>query len=174
MPATEGGGLSHGLQLWVNLAPDQKMTKPTYQELLARDVPTTQSPDRKVSVRVIAGKSYDVESKVYTRTPTMYLDVQMEPNAVYENEVPENYQGFVYVLKGKALVGPEEVAGVHGSCLVLDKGKLLKVKSGKEGTRFVVIAGKPIGAPVVQYGPFVMNTKEEIDQARRDFMNGKF
>lgn len=174
MPATEGGGLAHGLQLWVNLAPKDKMVEPAYQELLAKDVPTTYSPDKKVEVRVIAGKSYDVESKVYTRTPTMYLDVKMEPDVLYEDEIPAEYAGFVYVLGGKALVGPKELETKHGGCVVLDEGNLLKIKSGKDGARFVVIAGKPIGAPVVQHGPFVMNTREEIQQAFADYHAGKF
>ena len=172
MPATSG--VNRGLQLWVNLAPEDKMTKPTYQELLAKDVRTAYSPDKKVEVRVVAGKSYDVESKVYTRTPTMYLDVKMQPDAEYENEVPEDYNGFIYALEGTLLIGPKEVEATHGWCAVLDKGKTLKVKSGKDGARFVVIAGKPIGAPVIQYGPFVMNTQEEIQQAFADYHSGKF
>eukprot|EP00177_Eucheuma_denticulatum_P008656 GFKZ01015747.1.p1 GENE.GFKZ01015747.1~~GFKZ01015747.1.p1 ORF type:complete len:305 (+),score=42.79 GFKZ01015747.1:503-1417(+) len=171
MPATDGRNV--GLQLWVNLAAAKKMTKPEYQELLAEDVPVARSEDGKIEVKVIAGKCLGVESKVFTETPTMYWDVRTNEATTFTEVIPEEYNAFIYVLEGKVASGKKSVEGTHGTCMVLGAGQGVTVKTeGK--ARFVVLAGLPLNEPVVQHGPFVMNTREQIMQAFRDFSAGKF
>eukprot|EP00741_Cyanophora_paradoxa_P000750 tig00000441_g723.t1 len=170
MPATNG--VNHGLQLWVNLKSSDKMCEAGYQELLAKDVPVAKGEG--VTVRVIAGKSLGTEAKVYTRTPTMYLDVKLEPGARFVQPVQPDFEGFAYVLSGAGKFGGEGHEGLPHHCLVLGPGDELPVVAGDKGVRFVIVAGRPIGEPVVQHGPFVMNTREQIQEAIRDYMNGLF
>ncbi|KAI0561522.1 pirin [Gracilaria domingensis] len=171
MPATAGSNI--GLQLWVNLAAKDKMTKPQYQELLAEDVPLAKNEDGSIEVKVIAGKCFDVESKVFTQTPTLYWDVRMLKGATFEEQIPEQYNAFIYVLEGKVTAGKKDVEGEHGACMVFGPGEGVQIKSDDEA-RFVVLAGQPLDEPIVQHGPFVMNTKEQIMQAFRDYSAGKF
>ncbi|KAL6060893.1 Pirin [Balamuthia mandrillaris] len=169
MPATEG--VNHGLQLWINLAAKHKMTEPQYQELLAADIPVAR--EEGVLVRVIAGESCGVKAEVRTRTPTMYLDVEMEEGATFQQHIPSEYRGFVYVLSGEGKFGAAETSGSSGKCLVLSEGNNLSIKADKE-LRFVILAGQPLNEPIAKYGPFVMNTKEEIRQAFIDYQTGRF
>lgn len=171
MPAP--GIESHGLQLWVNLAAKDKMIPSNYQELEAKDVPKIEKDG--VKVAVIAGQSMGVTSPVYTRTPTMYLDFTMQPGATLHQAVPEGWNGFVYTLKGQGTFGTEsaESVGAHYT-LELGPGDGLSAwNKGEEVLQFVIIAGQPINEPVSQYGPFVMNTREEIMQTLRDYQTGK-
>lgn len=124
-------------------------------------------------MKVIAGKCFGVESKVFTQTPTLYWDVRMLETATFEELIPEHYNAFIYVLEGKITVGKSLTSAEHGSCIILGKGEGVQLKSeGK--ARFALIAGEPLNEPVVQHGPFVMNTQEQISQAFRDFSAGKF
>ncbi|XP_053400263.1 pirin-like isoform X2 [Mercenaria mercenaria] len=170
----EGDGLAHGLQLWVNLSKENKMTKPAYQELLDKDIPrTTQNG---VTVKVIAGESLGIKSPVKTRTPTMYLDFKLDKGASLNQAVPEGWKGFVYVLSGSALFGPSDKAkkGPAHHTLVLGPGSFLEVlNNGEETCHFVLIAGQPLNEPIVQYGPFVMNEQSEIQEAINDYRSGR-
>jgi redox-sensitive bicupin YhaK (pirin superfamily) len=179
MRMTAGRGIIHaempvgnkpgkGLQLWVNLPKSQKMVEPRYQELLNADIPRARIEG--VTVKVIAGESLGVEAKVRTYTPILYVDVDMEPNRAFTQDIPEDYTGFVYVLQGNALFGTNETVGKPHSTLVLgNDGAKLTVRSMSEAARFVVIAGKPIKEPIVQHGPFVMNNQKEIYEAIMDY-----
>jgi len=173
MPAGEGP--STGLQLWVNLSAKEKMIEPTYQELLAKDIPSVERDG--VKVKVIAGESMGVKSKVYTRTPTLYLDFTLQPNAKLSQPIPAQWTCFVYILSGTVLIGPSESATAgkpHHTLVLSSEGSTLDVvNNGSEVCHFVVIGGQPLNEPVVQHGPFVMNTEEEIQQAFKDFRNGK-
>lgn len=171
MPAAKGA--SHGLQLWVNLAPKDKMIPSDYQELSDKDVPKVEKDG--VRVAVIAGTSLGTTSPVKTRTPTMYLSFSMAPSSFLEQAVPEGWNGFVYTLGGTGVFGEEDSPpiGAHYT-LELGPGDGIRVwNKGAEDCKFVIIAGKPIGAPVVQYGPFVMNTQEEIMETLRDYQMGR-
>jgi len=167
MPGTEG--VNHGLQLWVNLAAEHKMTEPQYQELLSKDVPEVTKDG--VTVRIIAGESCGVKASVYTRTPTMYLDVKMAKGTDFVQQIPSSYRGFVYVIKGSGTFGGTKATAAH--TLVLSQGTQLSVHADEE-VHYVILGGKPIGEPVARYGPFVMNTKEEIRQAIVDYQTGRF
>jgi quercetin 2,3-dioxygenase len=167
--------VNSGLQLWINLHSSEKMSEPDYQELAASDIPSAKSPDGKVTVKVIAGECFGVVSPVFSKTPTMYLDMTMEPNAaLHELAIPKSFNAFIYVLDGSIKVAEHSENGVHGSCLVLTSGDTVSAVAGSGGARIVVIGGEPIGESVVQHGPFVMNTREEIMQAFRDYEDGKF
>ena len=171
MPCGEGEG--RGLQLWVNLPGKHKLCEPRYQELKAEEVPRVEKGG--VKVAVIAGKAMGVESKIYTITPVHYLDFELKPGASYFQEVTPGWNIFVYILEGEGMFGPKEsergkTCTAHHTILFNQDGDGVRFQNtGKEVLRFVFIAGEPIGESVVQYGPFVMNTEEEIRQAMKDY-----
>lgn len=168
MPASDEIG--HGLQLWINLKKDLKMCDPAYQELVAKDIPKPSKDG--VTVAVISGESLGVKSKVYTRTPTMYLDVTLAPGAKHEQAIPKGWTGFVYTLSGNVQISGEEVSPHHTA--VLSDGEFVSlINTNSDECHFVVVAGEPLNEPVVQRGPFVMNTQEEIYQAISDYQNAK-
>jgi len=162
-----GDGIAHGLQLWVNLGAKNKMTAPKYQELLSKDIPKVEKDG--ILVNVIAGESFGVKSPVYTLTPTMYLHFTMKPNSSLEQAIPSDYNAFIYTIDGTAYYGANQAeCGPHFT-LVLGKGDSITVTTKAEGANFVLIAGQPLNEPVMQRGPFVMNTKEELQQTFHDY-----
>ncbi|KAG0024922.1 hypothetical protein BGZ82_010311 [Podila clonocystis] len=165
---------AHGLQLWINLPKEHKMCEPQYQELLDGEIKRA-TPQDGVVVKVIAGESHSVESQVYTRTPTMYLDYKMEKNKTVEQSILASFTGFIYMLKGTAYFGDDEFEGqAHHTLTFSEDGTdTIKITTKDEGARFVIIAGEPLHEPIVQHGPFVMNTKEEIYSTVRDYHDGK-
>ncbi|KAI8822399.1 RmlC-like cupin domain-containing protein [Fimicolochytrium jonesii] len=172
MPASDGG---HGLQLWVNLPAKDKMMPPRYQELLDKEVPRVTSEDGGATVKVIAGKSYGVDAAVRTHTPIVYLDVRVQKDKVFEQEIPENWTSFIYTLSGDVAVGDGDKARVvepHTTAVLSGEGDKLIVRA-VEDAHFVVIGGQKINEPIYQHGPFVMNTREEIMQAFLDFQMGQ-
>nr|XP_046191432.1 pirin-like isoform X2 [Oncorhynchus gorbuscha] len=162
-----------GLQLWVNLRREDKMVEPQYQELKDSQVP---KPSREgVTVAVISGQALGVQSKIFTRTPTLYLDLKLDGGAKQVQPVPSGWTSFIYTLAGSVCVGPDaeqrKVEPHH--TMVFDDGGCIAVENKtSEVCHFVLIAGQPINEPVVQHGPFVMNTEEEINQAVRDYRTG--
>ncbi|KAI9199268.1 RmlC-like cupin domain-containing protein [Polychytrium aggregatum] len=170
----DGNTAAKGLQLWVNLPKSAKMVPPKYQELLDKDVPKVSSQDGGVRVKVIAGESMGVKAKVSTYIPIYYLDFDMDANKSVEQAIPEDYTGFIYTLSGSALFGSEGTKGEPHSTLVLSRGgSTIRVETKDQSARFVLIAGKPIGEPIVQHGPFVMNDSREIYQAMLDYQMGQ-
>ncbi|KAG0005223.1 hypothetical protein BGZ79_006143 [Entomortierella chlamydospora] len=165
---------AHGLQLWINLPKEHKMCEPQYQELLDKEIPRA-TPQEGVVVKVIAGESYGVSSKVYTRTPTMYLDYKMDKNKTVEQSIPSTFTGFIYMLKGKAYIGDNEFEGNAHHTLTLseDGAETVKIQTKDENAHFVLIAGEPLKEPIVQHGPFVMNTEEEIYSTFVDYQYGQ-
>ncbi|KAK9087967.1 hypothetical protein Syun_030361 [Stephania yunnanensis] len=171
MPAGEGP--QWGLQLWINLSSIDKMIEPRYQEVPCEDI--MRAEEDGVEVRVIAGEAMGVRSPVYTRTPTMYLDFTLKPGAQMQQSIPETWNSFVYVIDGEGLFGSLNTSPVSAHhLLVLGPGDGLTVwnKSSRK-LRFAVIGGQPLNEPVVQYGPFVMNSQAEIDQAIEDYQFSK-
>lgn len=168
MPASPGPNT--GLQLWINLASKDKMIDPKYQELQNKDVSAVERDG--VAVRIIAGESYGVKSPVYTRTPTMYLDFTVKPGAQVNQPVPEGWTAFVYILQGEGIFGRRDadpVAAHHTLVLGPGDGLLAWNDAQGETLRFVLIGGQPLGEPVVQWGPFVMNTRAEIEKTFEDY-----
>ncbi|CAE7853684.1 unnamed protein product, partial [Symbiodinium sp. KB8] len=174
MPASDG--VNHGLQLWVNLKAKDKMTKPAYQELLNKEIPKVEKDG--VHATVIAGEALGTKSPVYTRTPTYYIDFRLKPDAVLHQAIPEGWTSFAYTLEGSGQFGPdsEKNETVDAHCTVVFSANKeeqgITVKGGKDGLRFVLLAGEPLNEPIYQHGPFVMNKASEIDQAMKDYMLG--
>jgi len=172
MPASKE--VSHGLQLWVNLAKKDKLCEPAYQELKAKDIPKVTKDG--VTAIVIAGEALGVKSKVYTRTPTHYLHFIMEPNSILRQPIPKGWNAFCYTISGEAMFtseDPKAMISAHHTVALGDSGDGILVKTGKEKASFVLISGQPNKEPIVQYGPFVMTTQQEIQQAFMDFQTGK-
>jgi hypothetical protein len=164
MPQQERGRM-RGFQLWINLPAKDKMKPANYRDLEASAIPEVKLGAGKV--RVIAGEFQGTKAPVKPgATDATYLDVHLPAGATFTQPVKDGYNAFVYVYEGE-LEGIE----ARSAAVFTDKGSV-EVKAGPQGARFLLLAGKPIGEPVVQYGPFVMNTREEIEQAIRDYQNG--
>ena len=172
MPQQEDG-LMWGFQLWVNLPASDKLIAPRYQDIGPERIPVIH-PAEGVEVRVIAGEIGGVTGPVEgIATAPVYLDVSLQPGATLALTLPAGHHGFAYVFDGEqALVGGE---ALHRSELgVLSDGDQLQLAGGDKPSRLLVVAGKPLQEPVARYGPFVMNTQQEIHEAIADFRAGKF
>ncbi|PKU69718.1 pirin-like protein [Dendrobium catenatum] len=164
-----GSGISKGLQLWINLSSNNKMIEPKYQEMKREEIMTASTTD--INVRVIAGEAMGVLSPVYTRTPTMYLDFTLMPSAHLRQPINPTWNSFAYILQGEGIFGTEksDPIGPH-NLLLLGHGDGIDVwNKAIRPLRFVLVGGEPLGEPVAQFGPFVMNNDEEIDQTINDF-----
>jgi redox-sensitive bicupin YhaK (pirin superfamily) len=164
MPQQDRGRM-RGFQLWINLPAKEKMKRAAYRDLQASDIPEVRLEKGGV-VRVIAGEFGGVKAPVPpTPTDATYFDVHLPAGGTFTHPVKEGYNAFAYVYEG-ALDGVEP----HAAAVFSTEGDVQVKTSG--GAKFLLLAGKPIGEPVVQYGPFVMNTREEIEQAIRDYQAG--
>lgn len=166
-----GEGVQRGLNLWLNLSSKDKMVAPRYQELRSHDIPTAQKDG--VSVKVIAGEALGARSPIQTRTPAMCLDVTMRPGARLCQPVPAGWSVCAYVLDGEASFGQpgNEAAGAHQCVVFGSDGDGVDVRTGGARVRFLLLAARPHDEAVAQDGPFVMNTSEEVQQAREDYLN---
>ena len=177
MPSDEivkNGGRSEGFQLWVNLPAKDKMVPPRYQDTPAEKIPIVTEQDGNVWVKVIAGESLGIRAVIETRTPMMYLDIRLQPGTLFVQPVPADYEGFAYVWRGSGYLGSERKFAKMGQVGVLDVGEEVKLEAAaEEEIRILLIAGKPLKEPISRYGPFVMNTWEEIEQAFADYQSGK-
>jgi len=165
---------SHGLQLWVNLARQHKLVEPAYQELKAKDIPHVKKDG--VTAIVIAGLALGVESPVYTRTPVHYLHFQMEPNSALHQPIPPDWNSFAYTLQGDAyFADADKPIGPHHTVVLAPRPGAagVSVSTRDSPANFVLISGQPLNEPVVQHGPFVMTTPEEIQQAFNDYSLGR-
>lgn len=172
MPEQEDG-LMWGFQLWVNLPAKDKMTAPRYQDIAPEAVPTV-SPVPGVSIKVLAGTVEGQRGPIQgVATDPIYLDIQVSPRSAYTLNLPEGYQGFAYVFDGAtALVGGMTLE--RGELGLLSAEGALAIQAGEAPSRMLVVVGRPVNEPVARYGPFVMNTPEEIMQAIRDVQSGQF
>lgn len=166
------GGTMHGFQLWVNLPRSDKFMAPRYQELKAAQIPKASSADGKATVRVIAGEALGVSARIETRTPILYQHWSLAPGASTRLDVPAVFEGFVYVFGGAAVVGGREVK--DGQMAILGEGDSLELSTAPDSSaELLVLAGQPIREPLARYGPFVMNTEQEIVEAIRDYQAGR-
>jgi redox-sensitive bicupin YhaK (pirin superfamily) len=175
MPEQQEGRM-RGFQLWVNLPKANKMDAPQYQEFPDARMPRVQ-PAAGVEVKIIAGEVDGVRGPiVQPATSPVYLDITLAPGVAWEYALPEGHNAFVYFFEGDGSVGQGEDARALSSqeLAVLGGGEVFAVRAGSEGARLILVAGRPLREPVARYGPFVMNTKEEIMQAFVDFQSGKF
>jgi len=173
MPLQESGRMA-GFQLWVNLPAKDKMCAPRYQDIPAGDVPEVKS-DAGAAVKVLAGSYGGVEGPVKAvATDPTYLDVTLAPQGAFALSLESEYTSFAYVFEGEVKFGEDGTAVKAGQLAVFSKGAGLKAAGGEAGGRFILLAGKPLKEPIAQYGPFVMNSMDEIRQAVEDFQSGKF
>jgi redox-sensitive bicupin YhaK (pirin superfamily) len=167
-------GLMEGFQLWLNLPAKDKMSEPWY-----RDIPNEELPrfalENGAEVQVIAGETHGVTGAVVREsTQPLYLDVHLPEDASFELPLPAGHNAFVYVYRGEAVV--EGKAVPQARMAILDNSADsdgVRIKAATD-SRFLVIAGKPLGEPIAQYGPFVMNTQEQLFAAVEDFRAGRF
>lgn len=170
------GETVHSLQLWVNLPRDKKMTEPRYQNMKAKDMPVYEKEG--ALLRIFSGSSNGVESKTLNHTPVTFVEINLEAGAEVRQELPGNYNGFLYVLEGQGTFGRNHTEGRAGQVLFLEKTELdnetyVTVRADQQ-MKVLLYAGQPIKETVVARGPFVMNTEEEVRQAYKDYMDGKF
>ena len=164
-------GLMRGFQLWINLPASEKMSDPQYQEFSAAAIPEAAVEGGRV--RVLAGEFGTVRGVIEDpATDVLYLDVALEPGAGFRHLLSDVRNAFVYVFEGSARVGTEALS-TH-ALAVLGAGDAVEIVAGARGARLILVAGRPLGEPVVQHGPFVMSSREEIEQAFADYHAGRF
>ncbi|ODU02077.1 MAG: hypothetical protein ABS89_06230, partial [Thiobacillus sp. SCN 63-1177] len=163
-------GLMRGFQLWINLPARDKMSDPAYQEFSSAAIPEVALDAGRV--RVLAGEFGGVRGVIEdSATDVLYLDVTLAAAARFSLPLSGTRNAFVYVFEGAARLAGQELQ-TH-NLAVLGTGDTVDIVAGEEGARFILVAGRPIGEPVVQYGPFVMNTREEIEQAFADYRDDR-
>jgi len=167
-------GVMEGFQLWLNLPAKRKMAEPWYRDISSQEIPEYVTAEN-VTVRVIAGMSNGVTG-VVTREETepLYLDIHLPAGASFSTVLPATHNAFIYVYRGTVKVGDTPVESHRMGILSNTPQADGVMLTATEDTRLILIAGRPLNEPIVQYGPFVMNTQEEIHQAMDDFRNGRF
>jgi redox-sensitive bicupin YhaK (pirin superfamily) len=178
MPQQESGRM-RGFQLWVNLPAREKMKPPAYQDIQPEEIPllTLQNGGR---VKVVAGTA-QIEGQVVSgsiqgmSTDPLFLDVRLTADGHFVQPIAQRHNEFLYLYEGLAKVGSileSRLLATH-AVGVLSEGDRVEIHAGRKGASFLRLAAKPLHEPVVQYGPFVMNTRDEIGQALADYRDGK-
>jgi quercetin 2,3-dioxygenase len=178
MPQQEHGRM-RGFQLWINLPAREKMKPAGYRDIGPAEIPVVPLPGggrAKVIAGTLESGGQSVPGPMQgLATDPLYIDVELPAGAAFTQPVPESHNAFIYVFEGSLGVGAPAAArtlATHAAG-VLAKGDRVDVTAGADGARFLLLAGRPLGEPVVQHGPFVMNTREEIEQAIRDYQSGE-
>ncbi len=170
MPEQEDG-LMWGFQLWVNLPAKDKLTAPRYQEFDPAAVPLVE--DAGVRIRVIAGRVGTIEGPIAgIATAPIFLDVALPAGGSFALDLPREHNAFAYPFEGEARIGAAAVA--RGTLAVLGPGERIVLGAGTAPSRVLLAAARPLNEPVARYGPFVMNTQEQLRQAFVDFQSGRF
>ena len=179
MPRAQTGEMI-GFQLWVNLPAKLKMMAPRYQNIEASQIPLVNREDG-VKIRVIAGEIDDIRGPVteIVADPT-YLDVTMPPNGSFSHDVKRGHAAFAYVFEGQGSFdenkeeAKSQITISQPGLVVFGDGDYIEDSTADQPVRFLLISGQPLNEPIARYGPFVMNTQAEIDQALEDLKNGTF
>ncbi len=176
---SKNGGRLHGFQLWVNLPKSNKMMKPQYQEIPQSKIPTGTTKDGNLTVKVIVGESLGAKAVIDTITPIMYLHFKLEPGARIIQPVPKEYNVFVYVIKGTGVFeqSNNNETAEKGNLVIFEKdGQAAYIQAIEDSNvplELLLIGGVPLREPIARYGPFVMNTQQEIYQAIEDYRSGR-
>ena len=167
-------GVMEGFQLWLNLPAQNKMIEPWYRDIPSGAIPEYVTAEH-ATVRVIAGSSNGVAGAMTRETTEpLYLDIHLPAGASFATAVPQTHNAFVYVYRGTVQVGDTQVTSQRMGILSNTPGADGVALTATEDARLILVAGRPLNEPIVQYGPFVMNTQEEIHQALDDFRSGRF
>ncbi len=172
MPAMKEGKL-HGFQLWINMPAKNKMNKPEYLYIDSKKMSIHKDQDKQI--KVIAGKFENAEGPVIKHNvEPIYFDVELEKNKLFNFKLPKTHNSFIYLVEGEIKIGNKQHKQTKDSTLILlTKGDNLKITAINKA-KFLLISGKPIGEQIARGGPFVMNTKKEIQQAIEDYHSGTF
>ena len=170
----QADGLMHGFQLWINLPAARKMSEPGYRDIPASAIPQTTTAGG-VTIKVIAGEADGLRGAVQEAdTEPLYLDLELPAGATHSLPLPPSHNAFVYVYAGEATIGGRTVGEQRLAVLGNDPAADGVTLSTVSGARVLVLAGRPLGEPIAQWGPFVMNSRGEVEQAIDDFRNGRF
>jgi len=176
MPAAHirrDGGRVHGFQIWINLPAADKMQPPRYQERAATDIPVAASADGLARVRVIAGAALGVQAVINTHIPITFQDWTLQSGADVTIDLPASEQAMVYVFGGALQVGDDDTVIGDGQLARLGDGNQVRLRhTGDAPARALLLAGKPLNETVARYGPFVMNSQAELQQAFADYQSG--
>jgi redox-sensitive bicupin YhaK (pirin superfamily) len=175
MPQVRPEGIG-GLQLWLNLPAREKMTRPKYRDLAADRLAETEL-DEGARVRVIAGSAAEgrlVGVVEDLAVAPKFVDVSLSPGRAFREVVPRGHTAFAYVDHGEIDFGPERARAIAPALVIFGEGDVVEAWAGATGGRFLLAAARPLGEPIARYGPFVMNTKAEIEQTLRDLRTGHF
>lgn len=167
------GGPFRMVQLWVNLPAKDKMTRPGYQSILNADIPSVALPDNAGTARIIAGAMEGSKGPASTFTPINVWDVRLNQDAETTLNLPEGHTAIVVVLSGRVTVNGDQPAGAAEALLLDRKGDNVTLHADADAT-LLILTGEPIDEPIVGYGPFVMNSEDEIRTAITDFNSGRF
>ncbi len=172
MPEQEDGRME-GFQLWLNLPASDKLCAPWYRDLGAAELPLWQGEG--VSARVIAGQTHGVQALVQREaTQPLYLDLHFDPDAPFEQPLPAAHNALVYVYRGDLRVSDQPVGRQRMAILANDRDSDgVALRAGADGARALLLAGQPLREPIAQYGPFVMNSNQQIFDAVEDYRAGR-
>jgi redox-sensitive bicupin YhaK (pirin superfamily) len=162
-------GLMRGFQLWINLPAREKMSEPAYQEFSPVAIPMHSGSGERV--KVLSGQYLNTCGPINDpHTGVQYLDVSLDADTAFRHTVDSALQAFIYVFEGSVML--EGTSLPQHTFAVLGKGDALQIAAGDKGARFILVAGRPLGEPIEQYGPFVMNSQAEIQKAMADYRAG--
>jgi redox-sensitive bicupin YhaK (pirin superfamily) len=169
----EQGGRLHGFQLWVNLPRKDKLIAPRYQDTPSSRIPVATNEDGTVTVKVIAGEGLGMKGIIETRIPIQYLHVTLAPGAEFAQRIVPHANALAFVIEGEGDFGGRPASENQVVLFERDGDSARVLQKGRKLLSFLLIAGEPLGEPVARYGPFVMNTRQEVLQAVEDFRTGK-
>ena len=166
----KNGGRMHGFQIWVNLPAKDKMMQPRYQDIPTEEIPEVSNEDGTIWAKVIAGEALGISAVIDTVIPITYIHLKLKPGATYSHACEHDHNVMLYVFGGSLAV---EGRSLHdGSLGLLSPGESVSMTAEDEGAELLILGGPELGEPIARYGPFVMNTRQEIHQAIEDYNNG--
>lgn len=170
---SEKGGVQHMLQLWVNLPAKDKTSSPKYQSITRQQIPVKQLDETGSSARIIAGTFMGVEGPAATFTPVEMYDLNLKAGAEVEFDIPAHFNTMLLMTGGSVKINGSETARFKDFVVFSNKGERIELQASEE-SRIFIIAGEPIDEPIAHYGPFLMNTREELAESIESFNAGEF
>lgn len=167
------GGTLQMIQLWVNLPAKDKMSPPRYQTILDRDIPSVQFPDEGGTLRIIAGQVGGAQGPALTFTPVELYDVRLRAGREAEILLPAGHHAGLFVLSGEVTVNGTATVGEAELAVLAVDGERIRLRAGGQDATILIMSGEPIHEPIARYGPFVMNTRQELVQAVDDYRAGR-